>query len=437
MKANKKHISKDNFQRYLENQMTDTERNAFERELQKHPFEAEALEGFRQVPSSDLEEDLNELSARLSSKKKNRTRIWAVAATFLLLISTGIALFQLTHRMPSPELTESKISPVLEAETTPSESQNNELIVSNTELKKQTIGTIKERGAKTHTNEPVTPTTISEAMTDEELPMEIPDSVEIKPVEFAKLEELTAEETALTRSKLTTDPSPEIRIRGISMQHAKQKSGAELGFSTVQSAIGDQKIVLGKIISLEDSLPLPGVTIVEKGTSNGTVSDAEGKFFLKLTSGKDSALIASFVGMESKAFFPIADSSLIIGLEPSALALNEVVAVGYGVMRKSQMSDNIKNAQPQYGMNAFRKYIAEHAVLPEDYPKKKVMVNVAFQIDVQGKIGSVENVNLSEIAVFEKAKLLLLNGPAWNPKVINGNPVESKVNLWIVFKKEK
>jgi hypothetical protein len=232
-------------------------------------------------------------------------------------------------------------------------------------------------------------------------------------------------------------PKPEIRIRGVSTLNAKRKTEAGTGLSASQWAVGDAKIVWGKVISLGDSQPLPGVTIVEKGTSNGTVSGNDGHFFLKLAKNNDSILVASFVGMEKKEFYPVRDSSLVVGLEPSSLAMDEVVTIAYGVSSKSDAPEGIENARPQNGMNAFRKYLAGKTILPNDYPEKKVVVKVMLQIDQYGKIKSVENASQSETSVFELAKQILLNGPAWNPEMINGTPVESKVTLRIVFRKEK
>lgn len=109
MTKSKKHISEEDFLRYLENKMTDAERNAFERELQKHPFETEALEGFEAILSMNLKTDLQELKTRITHKKRNtKYRYWAAAATFLLLISSGIIWFQLKDNTPIPEMAETK-----------------------------------------------------------------------------------------------------------------------------------------------------------------------------------------------------------------------------------------------------------------------------------------------------------------------------------------
>ncbi|MEN8118078.1 MAG: hypothetical protein ABFS16_13930, partial [Bacteroidota bacterium] len=65
MTREKLHISEEDFRRYLKNEMTENERNTFEKELQKNPFEAEALEGFEAVPSANIKNNLAELKEKI------------------------------------------------------------------------------------------------------------------------------------------------------------------------------------------------------------------------------------------------------------------------------------------------------------------------------------------------------------------------------------
>ncbi len=442
MKENKKHISKEDFQRYLENQMTDTERNTFERELQKHPFEAEALEGFQQISTTDLEKDLKHLSEKIKSgKKRNNTRYWAAAATLLLLVTTGVIWFQMNEKLPLREVAQTKSIQKEEIKTRQPEAKNPELSVA---VEAKDSGTTFKISKKTSPEKvekkKVAPLPVSVPLKKEEVELE-------KSVQLAAVNKPLQEVQFLNESKVATAARSEIRIRGMNSLSEKQKNGS--GSSSSQLVVGNTKLIWGKVISLHDSLALPGVTITEKGTLNGTVSDADGNFSLKLANNKDSILTASFVGMTTKDFYPVRDSSLVVGLEAEKLALDEVVVVGYGTQKKVSLTGSVaavkvaKNdsvatdSRPTDGMEHFRVYMDKHAVLPDNYPEKKVVVKVALQIDNRGKIKSVKNLNNAEAAIFEKARQFLLSGPAWNPKIINGNPVESEVTLRIVFRKEK
>ncbi len=144
MNDNKTHISRKDFFRYLKNEMTDSERNAFEKELQKHPFEAEALEGFSDFKPENIENDLNDLQKQIAPvKQKNRFRFMAAAATILLLITAGVIWMQIQ--------TENK--PLQTAETKPVEKAEKS-IEKYEPVKKQTVQSEVDKEIKM-VNQPV------------------------------------------------------------------------------------------------------------------------------------------------------------------------------------------------------------------------------------------------------------------------------------------
>ena len=92
------------------------------------------------------------------------------------------------------------------------------------------------------------------------------------------------------------------------------------------------KTVSGVVTSRTDGLPLPGVNIVEKGTSNGTQTDYDGKYSLQTTSG--NTLVYSYVGMQTEEL-PIHSSIMNVTLNEDNQALDEVVVVGYGDQKRN------------------------------------------------------------------------------------------------------
>lgn len=108
--TNKKlHINEEDFTRYLENKMTGTERNVFEKELQKHPFETEALEGFNTISAKNIQNDLNEIKAKIKPRKqRNNFRYWAAAASVLLVVSAGVIWMQVKDQNTVSEMAETK-----------------------------------------------------------------------------------------------------------------------------------------------------------------------------------------------------------------------------------------------------------------------------------------------------------------------------------------
>ncbi|WP_158870846.1 TonB-dependent receptor [Maribellus comscasis] len=101
----------------------------------------------------------------------------------------------------------------------------------------------------------------------------------------------------------------------------------------------EQKNITG-LVSDESGQPLPGVTVVVKGTSTGTVTDNDGKYIL---TGIDDGitLIFSFVGMRTQEITVDGQSSIDITMVADAIGIEEVVAVGYGTLKKRDVTGSI------------------------------------------------------------------------------------------------
>ena len=97
--------------------------------------------------------------------------------------------------------------------------------------------------------------------------------------------------------------------------------------------------VSGKI-SDEQGNSMVGVNVLEKGTSRGTVSDANGKFSIKVT-GAGSVLIFSAVGYVSQELSVGSSTELNVTMELSSKKLDEVVVVGYGTQKKSELTNAV------------------------------------------------------------------------------------------------
>lgn len=100
-----------------------------------------------------------------------------------------------------------------------------------------------------------------------------------------------------------------------------------------------QNQLTGKVVAMGNQESLPGVNVVLKGTSTGTVTDIDGAFALSIPSG--STLIFSFVGYKTQEFVYNGQTSLTIQLEESASELNEIVVVGYSSISKRDITGAI------------------------------------------------------------------------------------------------
>lgn len=94
--------------------------------------------------------------------------------------------------------------------------------------------------------------------------------------------------------------------------------------------------VTGKVTDAADGSALPGVTIIEQGTTTGTVTDLDGNY--TITVGENAVLAFSFVGYETISKEVGNESVINVNLYPDIQQLNELVVVGYGTQEKSDVT---------------------------------------------------------------------------------------------------
>ncbi|HUH47616.1 MAG TPA: TonB-dependent receptor, partial [Arenibacter sp.] len=102
-----------------------------------------------------------------------------------------------------------------------------------------------------------------------------------------------------------------------------------------------QHIVSGTITD-QIGQPLPGASVVEKGTTNGTQSDFDGNFSIELQN-ENAVLVVSYVGFGTKEVPTNGQITFNITLEESAAGLDEVVVVGYGTQSTRAITGSVEN----------------------------------------------------------------------------------------------
>lgn len=120
--------------------------------------------------------------------------------------------------------------------------------------------------------------------------------------------------------------------RQIAIFYAEEESAS--GFSGQQS-----KIVRGRITNANNE-PVPGVTVHLKGTTEGTITDIDGNYTLKNVPA-DATLVFSFVGMKTQEVQVGGRTSINIQMTEETIGLEEIVAIGYGTMKKSDLTGSV------------------------------------------------------------------------------------------------
>ena len=102
--------------------------------------------------------------------------------------------------------------------------------------------------------------------------------------------------------------------------------------------------VSGKVTDREGN-PMIGVTVVEKGTTNGTITNVGGNYSLETKPG-NVTLVFSSVGMKTLEFTVSNETTVDIVMEEDIIGLEEVVAIGYGTLKKSDLTGSISQIDP-------------------------------------------------------------------------------------------
>ena len=106
-----------------------------------------------------------------------------------------------------------------------------------------------------------------------------------------------------------------------------------LGLFMTNEIAAQKNTTVSGIIKDDAGLSMPGVNILEKGTTNSTSTDFDGKFSLKLTTD-NAVLTVSFISFQTQNITVAGRTSLEIRLKSEEQTLKEVVVVGYGSVKK-------------------------------------------------------------------------------------------------------
>lgn len=112
----------------------------------------------------------------------------------------------------------------------------------------------------------------------------------------------------------------------------------------VLSAWAQEQVITGKVTSSEDGSALPGVNVVVKGTTNGTVTDADGKYSLTISSGAES-LVFSFIGFKTTEVIISQRTIVDVQLASDITELSEIVITGFGSQIKQDLTGNIASVK--------------------------------------------------------------------------------------------
>jgi TonB-dependent SusC/RagA subfamily outer membrane receptor len=178
-----------------------------------------------------------------------------------------------------------------------------------------------------------------------------------------------------------------------------------------------ERQVSGRVIDLEVNEGLPGVNVVLKGTSIGTVTDLEGRFTLDISSGED-VLVFSSVGFITQEIMVGNQSTINVNMAPDIKALEEIVVIGYGSQKENEITSAISTVKSE-----------EIIKTPTSQAMQALQGKVAgLQIVSNGAPGASPTVRVRGIGSFEgnAAPLYVVDGMFFdNIDFLNTNDIET------------
>ncbi len=449
----------EDFLRYSQDQMSEEERNAFERSLQQDPFDAEALEGLSLITPEEASVDLAGLKDQIqmrtalqSQTKRNTRTMWyrIAAAVAVLLVVTSVLFTLFSDRMgqldrkvtESPEAEKEAAAPASPAERTQVE-PSDEITPVKSKVEGVEAEAPEKKAEPEVESEIITKEIIEEKLAREELAdIQIEEAEEVEVAELAVEEDIHADEVAAPAMAMDRQAVAKSRKRETVEQ--LQMAGA---------VAAEQRTISGVVISGEDEQPLPGVVIAVMGSNTGTVTDLEGKFQISIEDDSQNTLIAQFIGMETKEFSIQDQKELMITLEPDLISLEEVVIIGTAPTKSVQLTgatvkvadypeeqedQDYRSAAPVGGKKEFNEYVKSNMLFPEyDDVLTRAVVVLNFVVGSDGRPTQVFVLKSPGKAFSDEAIRLLMDGPDWKPAEKDGKFYQEHNRIRIVFKKER
>ncbi|MEM6842237.1 MAG: SusC/RagA family TonB-linked outer membrane protein [Bacteroidota bacterium] len=151
------------------------------------------------------------------------------------------------------------------------------------------------------------------------------------------IREQLAQPQRIVPQKIDTKPSQDRSITTVAPQLLRQATQSMLVF---------EQTISGRIIDQSTNEPLPGVNILAKGTTTGTITDVDGNYRLTVAD-EVTTLVFSSIGYQSIEEEINGRTVINLGLDPDIQSLSEVIITGYGEMRRESVTGAIGNIKAE------------------------------------------------------------------------------------------
>ncbi|MEN7548491.1 SusC/RagA family TonB-linked outer membrane protein [Rapidithrix thailandica] len=173
--------------------------------------------------------------------------------------------------------------------------------------------------------------------------------------------------------------------------------------------------ISGKVTSQEDGEPLPGVSILIKGTAQGTTTNFEGSY--KLAAPKDAILVFSFIGYQTQEVTVGSESRVNVVMQTDVSQLEEVVVVGYGTQKEVNLTGAVSSVDSDV--------LDSRPITSVGQGLQGVIPNLNISVS-NGSPGKGVSFNVrGGTSINGGSPLVLVDGVQMDPNLINPSDIQS------------
>jgi len=407
-------LTYDRISEYLKGLLSSRERHDLEREMMQDPFDEEAFEGLSRLKGEELDADFDALTNQLDNRirKGSKFRIvplLRIAAAILIIVGTGAVLYN-ALKTPEPQLITQEVSKLEKApapETAlPSMPETGENKIETITTEQHNEGIRQPEGKK-------------ETETSEQI--------------VQSVEEIAENQARAAPS----EKSAEARIPELSEADAAAASRSD-------SDLSQTRYITGRVLGVNRQA-LSGVTVMEEGTSQGTVTDANGNFSLRVRDTR-SKVELSYAGYRSMELPTGEIAGKEITLDEEQIALNELIVLNYGTRKESEpykykaartADSGLTSGTEVYSrpippggtMKHFETWVEDRIdtlVLKELLPGK-YKIRVKLTVNKDGTISNISVPNDVPLVISDEYKRAVSLSERWQPTMAGNLPVDSDI----------
>ena len=220
-------------------------------------------------------------------------------------------------------------------------------------------------------------------------------------------------------------------------QESKSLSSKKRDLAGAAATVSQNHTIRGKVISADDDSPAPGVNVVVKGSSTGTITDIDGNYEISVPAADEATLVFSYIGYTTEEVELKKEETVVdVSLYADVTSLSEVVVVGYSNSQEETPAYSFTPPKPSGGQSKFNDYIKANLRYPASGLSTEIKgsVKVQFTITATGAMTNIWVIRSLGEEFDREALRLIQDGPRWEAAEENGNKVARDVKVTIRFK---